>query len=203
VKVKIFVSILSLFFLLGLGFYFLPYSYQWRIAQWPLEVGGKIDSSYGDVIIVPGAGCNPGRGTEERLNVASSLYQIKQRKIIVSEGYCFPHERKDFMRRIATRWKIDTNNVIWDTLSFTTEENIFHSAELCQKLGLKSAILCTSPHHQLRCKVLMNKFWPGDFEIAEMKDSMKECNKEPVYVNKRGKTIKQEYLKTIYQLLFL
>jgi len=173
------------------------------MAEWPLEIGEEIDSNYGDVIIVPGAGCNPGRGTEERLNLASKLYQEKARKVIISEGYCFPKDLEYFMSRMKSRWKIDSSDVIWDTLSFNTEENIRHCSLLSERLGFKTAVLCTSPHHQLRCKILMNKFWQGDFLIAKIEDSMLECNKEQVYVNKRGATVKNEYLKIVYQYLFL
>ena len=202
-KTKIFLAILLFLFLLGVGFYLLPYNYQWRIAQWPLAVGEEIEDDFGEVIIVPGAGCNPGRGTEERLNLASSLYQIKRRKVIISEGYCFPNHKKLFTNRMMSRWKIDTNDVIWDTLSFNTEENILHTSEMSKELGFTSAILCSSPHHQLRCRVLMNKYWEGEFKIAQMSDSMLECNKEQVYMNNRGNILKQEYLKIVYQFLIL
>lgn len=201
-KVKIFYSILFVFFLGGIAFCLLPYNFQCSVGLWALEVGEDIDKDYGDVILVPGAGCNPGRGTEERLNLASSLYKIKPRKVIISEGYCFPKDRQYFMSRIHSRWHIDTNDVIWDTLSFNTEENILHMSQKGSQLGLNSAILCTSPHHQLRCRMLLNKFWVGDYQIAKMPDSLLECNKEQVYVNKLGHEILHEYLKTAYEFLF-
>ncbi len=193
----------NFFLLSGVGFYFLPYNYQCAIGMWPLEVGEEIEKDYGDVILVPGAGCNPGRGTEERLNLASSIYKKKKRKVIISEGYCRKSEQLRFNELMISRWRFDPEDIIWDTLSFNTEENILHSAQLSQDLGLENAILCTSPHHQLRCNVLMSEFWIGSFKIAEMKDSMLECDKEQVYLDQKGKVLKQEYLKIIYEFFSL
>ena len=202
-KIKIFFLLFSFFFLSGVGFYFLPYNYQCAIGIWPLEVGEEIEKDYGDAILVPGAGCNPGRGTEERLNLASSIYKKKKRKVIISEGYCRKSEQLRFNELMISRWRFDPVDIIWDTLSFNTEENMLHLSQLCERLGLKSAILCTSPHHQLRCKVLLNKYWVGDFQVAKMEDSMLECKKEQVYVNRQGRQILSEYLKTGYQFIFL
>lgn len=188
--------------LILLVFSALPYSKQVRIAQMPLKIGGIIPADFGDVIIVPGSGCNPGRGTEERLNLASSLYQIKKRKVILSEGTCFPHERKGFIKRMTTEWKIDLEDIIWDTLSLTTQDNIKNSQILAKDYDCKNAVVCTSPFHQMRCGILMFKHWDGDFKIAAMPKDMLEMEKEQVYIDQRGKTLKEEYLKSIYELVF-
>lgn len=190
------------FILVFLIFSILPYKKQITIAKIPLKVGGEIPAQFGDVIIVPGGGCNPGRGTEERLNLASALYQSKKRTVILSEGTCYPHERDDFIERMTARWKIDKEDIIWDTLSFTTEENIINTAAICRQIGLKHPIIATSPYHQLRCLVLMYKHWDGDFKVAKMPKSMLEMNKEQVYIDQKGKTLKEEYLKIIYELIF-
>ena len=49
----------------------------------------------------------------------------------------------------------------------------------------------------------MSEFWIGSFKIAEMKDSMLECDKEQVYLDQKGKVLKQEYLKIIYEFFSL
>jgi uncharacterized SAM-binding protein YcdF (DUF218 family) len=182
---------------------FLPYNYQWKIAQWPLEVGEHIPPDFGDVIIVPGSGCHPGRGTEERLNVASKLFRQKPRWVILSEGTCTPNQRAGFIKRVQEEWRIDTSMFIWDTTSFNSVENIAQSKKIADSLGLKDAIVCTSQFHQLRCKIIMSKLWKEEFKMAYMPDSMLEMEKEAVYVQKRGKTIKQEYLKILHHLIFL
>jgi len=188
---------------LGVGFYNLPYERQCTIGLWALEAGEEVDKDFGDVILIPGAGCNPGRGTEERLNLASVLYHQKRRKVIISEGYCRKSEILRFNGLMISRWGFDPEDVIWDTLSFNTEENMFHFSEIGRTYGLTSAILCTSPHHQLRSKILLDKFWEGDFQVAKMEESMLECKKEQVYVDGQGKQIINEYFKIVYQFLFL
>ena len=181
----------------------LDYLTKIKIAQIPLAIGSEIDSTYGDVIIVPGSGCNPGRGTEERLNLASSLYQIKKRKVILSEGTCFPHERARFVHRMIYEWKIDSIDILWDTLSMSTTENIGNSFTIAKEYGLSQAIICTSPFHQLRCWVVASKIWDGGFKVAQMEPHMLEMEKEQVYIDKRGKTIRLEYMKALHHLLFL
>ena len=185
-----------------LVFLALPYSKQIRIAQMPLKVGGSVPADFGDVIIVPGCGCNPGRGTEERLNLASSLYQLKKRKVIISEGTCFPHEREGLIDRMVIEWKIDEGDIIWDTLSLSTQENIKNSQVLAKAYGCENAIVCTSPFHQMRCGILMFKHWDGEFKIAKMPKDMLEMEKEQVYIDQRGKTLKDEYWKSLYELMF-
>ncbi len=188
--------------LVMLVFFALPYSKQIRIAQIPLKIGGSVPDNFGDVIIVPGCGCNPGRGTEERLNLASSLYQLKKRKVILSEGTCFLHEREGFIDRMTKEWKIDLEDILWDTLSLSTQENIKNSQILAKEFGFENAIVCTSPFHQMRCGILMLKHWDGEFKIAKMPKDMLEMEKEQVYIDQRGKTLKDEYWKSIYELIF-
>jgi uncharacterized SAM-binding protein YcdF (DUF218 family) len=185
-----------------LVFLALPYSKQIRIAQIPLKTGGSVSADFGDVIIVPGCGCNPGRGTEERLNLASFLYQLKKRKVILSEGSCFPHERKDFIHRMTKEWKIDLEDIIWDTLSLSTQDNIKNSQILAKEYGCENAIVCTSPFHQMRCGILMFKHWDGEFKIAKMPKELLEMEKEQVYIEQRGRTLKDEYWKSLYEIMF-
>ncbi len=184
-------------------FSMLPYKKQIILGQIPLSVGSEIDPEFGELLIVPGSGCNPGRGTEERLNLASVLYQQKRRKVIVSEGTCSKAERADFMHRIEHKWRIARQDVIWDTLSLTTEANILNSKKIAEDLGLKDAIVCTSKFHQLRCSILMYKYWEGDFSIARMPKELIEMDKETVYIQKRGRVLKQEYAKCLYELMHL
>lgn len=180
----------------------LPYKKQIKLAQMPLSIGGSVSTDFGDVLIVPGSGCNPGRGTEERLNLASSLYKQKRRKLIVSEGTCFPHERAGFSKRMVTEWGFEREDIFWDTLSYTTEENVLNAQEFCKKINAKDAIICTSKFHQLRCGILMWKHWDGEYEIAKMPKEFIELDKEEVYINKRGRVLKLEYAKCLYELLY-
>lgn len=180
-----------------------PYLTKIEIAQVPLEVGVAINSDFGDVLIVPGAGCNPGLGTVERLNLAASLYQIKRRKVIVSEGTCFPQEREEFHQRMVDEWGFLDADILWDTISMSTPDNISNSQIIAHQLGLQNAIICTSPYHQLRCWMVSLKIWEGEYRIATMPTNMLELEKHQVYVNKRGREIRQEYLKTLHHLFFL
>lgn len=190
------------FILIILIYSALPYNKQIIIGQVPLKIGTNIPNDFGDVIIVPGSGCNPGRGTEERLNLASALYQVKKRKVILSEGTCLSHEREAFLHRIENDWAIELKDVIWDTLSYSTKDNIENSQKIATRLGCKNAIVCTSPFHQLRCGILMLKHWEGEFKIAKMPKELLEMDKEQVYIDQRRRTIRSEYLKSIYELFF-
>lgn len=179
----------------------LPYPYQVIIGQFPLTVGSDVEVDFGDVLIVPGSGCNPGCGTEERINLAASLYRTKRRKLIVSEGICSEQEVIGFKARLQHHWNINPNDIIWEQKSRSTKENVLNSISICDSLNLGAPIICTSEFHQLRCLVLMNKYWNGEFRIAQIKKEHLEYDHYAVYRNKRLKEIKEEYLKSVYLLL--
>ncbi|MGB0402984.1 MAG: YdcF family protein [Salibacteraceae bacterium] len=181
----------------------LPYSWQWKIAQFPLTIGEDIPDSFGEVIIVPGAGCNPGCGTEERLNLAYSLYQINQRKVIVSEAFCFPFERENFQARMIQQWGFRRQDIVWDTLGISTVDNIRNSLKICQDSGWSNAVVSTSAYHQLRCSVIMKKLWIGDYRIARIREEHIEMEHYEPYLLKKPRTIVGEYLKSIHHLIYL
>lgn len=165
-----------------------------------LSVGDVIPDEYGDVLFVFGSGCNPGCGTEERLKLAVQLYRIKKRKIIFSEGNCYPDEFSGFVYRMMFEFGIKKEDILVDSTGSTTEKNVSNSVLLAQKHGLKSAIVCTSPFHQLRCSILMFRSDFPDYKIAAMPDSLLELDRELVYRNKRWNVVKNEIKKSVYSL---
>lgn len=181
----------------------LPYKWQWKLIQYPLIVGEEIPDTFGEVIIVPGAGCNPGCGTEERLNLAYSLYEIKRRKVIISEAFCFSFERNNFQARMVQQWGFEPKDIVWDTLSSNTVENIRNSLQICQDSGWSDAIVSTSAFHQLRCLVIMKKLWKGDYRISKMKTEHYEMEHYEPYLLKKPRTLGGEYLKIIHHLIYL
>jgi uncharacterized SAM-binding protein YcdF (DUF218 family) len=172
-----------------------------RLALKPLSMGEAINGDFGDVLIVPGSGCNPGCGTEERINLAYSLYKQKPRVVIVSEGFCSKQEIKNFSVRMVHQWGFKPDHIVWENTSRNTKENIVNSLAICDSLSLKEVIVCTSPFHQLRCWILMEKMYSGQFKIAQMKPEHYEYDHYSVYRDKKAMVIKQEYFKLAYHLL--
>lgn len=181
----------------------LPKKQKESVLQSPLDCGVNVPANFGDVILVPGSGCNPGIGTIERLNLASKLYQERRRKVIVSEGTCFPHERAQFMERMEKEWKIDRSDITWDTLSRSTVENLLNAKRIMKANNWSQLIICTSPFHQLRCKLIARKTIEGNTVIAKMPNELLEYEKLLVYRENRLKVLYTEYVKILYALFFV
>lgn len=112
-----------------------------------LAVGRFSNPTYGEVIFVPGSGCNPGLGTRERLLSASEYFKADARPVFLSIGTCYMHERQEFLQFIDSIG-IDTAYVTWDTTSISTEQNVAALIRFMQLSGFKSLVACTSPFHQ-------------------------------------------------------
>jgi uncharacterized SAM-binding protein YcdF (DUF218 family) len=165
-----------------------------------LALGKEIPIDYGDVILVPGSGCNPGCGTEERLALAAMLYQNKPRKILISEGNCLKGELYHFILMLTKIYNVNPQDIVVDSTSTTTFENVSVGVEIALDSGWREMVVCTSPFHQLRVGILMAKSKIPDYKLAHMPDSLLQLDKDEVYRQKRWQQVKDEIKKSAYSL---
>lgn len=142
----------------------------------PLQAGTRIDSNYGDVILVLGGGLRKGReigySTEERLLLAVQLFKQKNRPIIISGGSLYrgsPAIKKvtDFLEQRGVKKEF----VRFEGKSQTTYDNFFNSRKLINEMKSKEVIVCTSPYHQGRAKMILEYLEFNNFKIAYMEQS--------------------------------
>ncbi len=149
-----------------------------QILLQPLMAGVSIPAEYGDIIVVFGggmrrdAGVKIGFSTNERLDQAVSLYRVKPRPILVSDGSLY---RKSpavpLVIKYLTDQGVKLDNIIIDGDSQTTVDNVEKTIEISNKRGLKEIIICTSPYHQKRSQILLEQAYSVNFMIAVSTES--------------------------------
>lgn len=162
-----------------------------------LAVGKEVRKTYGDVIFVPGSGCNPGVGTRERLANAARYYKVSPRPIFLSEGTCSPSERATFMTYMDSL-EIESKHVYWDTTSFNSDQNVRALEAWCFSWGAKSVLVSTSGFHQRRMRLLLEKKTRLEFKIAAMPDEIEMLSKLSPYKERLQTYTRSEWLKVLY-----
>jgi len=128
----------------------------------PLDIGIKIDKSYGDVILVLGGGLRPriefGYSTKERLELAVKIFKQKNRPILLSDGSLYKRspvigKMKDFFKH----YNIDEEYIIFEGKSQNTYESCVNSKKIIDEKKLVEVIVCTSPYHQKRSRMILKK----------------------------------------------
>jgi len=113
-----------------------------------------------DVIIVLGAQVKedgtPSVALERRLTAALESYREKQRLIIVcgAQGANEPRAEGDVMRDWLLGRGVLPENVIAETASFNTRENLVHARAIMEERGLSQALVVTSDYHVARALAL-------------------------------------------------
>jgi uncharacterized SAM-binding protein YcdF (DUF218 family) len=138
-----------------------------------LSRGEFIPQDYAEMIFVPGSGCNPGVGTQERLDLAARFYAAKRRKIVVSEKFCPDSEQERFRRYMRDNYEINEADFIWIAEGANSTENAQVCLKAMRQYGASEVILCTSSFHQARMKVLLRKAGVEDFKVATMEEKLK------------------------------
>ena len=120
----------------------------------PLDIGEEIPDDYGQAIFIFGGGMtfynDLGTVTKERLREACKLFNKKKRPFYISEGNL--EDPSGFMR--LSQLYIDKYiDDIVDTATY------------------KEIIIVTSPYHQYRVKMLLDKLLKCDYKIAKIQDS--------------------------------
>jgi uncharacterized SAM-binding protein YcdF (DUF218 family) len=172
-KTKFFLAASILILLLVLSFLFTDV---YLVLLGPLETGAVIHDDYGDTILVLGGGLRKGRkigySTEERLVLAAELFRRKKRIIIISDGSLYrksPAIKKitDFLVKNG----VDKQYIRLEGKSQTTVDSFYYTREILEKLNAREIIVCTSPYHQRRARLILNRLKLTDFKIARMRRS--------------------------------
>jgi uncharacterized SAM-binding protein YcdF (DUF218 family) len=142
----------------------------------PLKAGAEVDGNYGDVILVLGGGLRKGReigySTEERLLLAAELFNRKKRTVIISGGSMYrgsPAIKKitDFL----VRHGVDKEYIRFEGKSQTTFDNFVYTRKMIEEMKSKEIIVCTSPYHQWRARMILDYLGVENFRIAKMERS--------------------------------
>ena len=113
-----------------------------------------------DVIIVLGAQVKedgtPSVALERRLTAALQSYQEKQQTIIVcgAQGGNEPRAEGDVMRDWLLARGVAESDVVAETESFNTRENLQNARAIMQERGLTQALVVTSDYHVARALML-------------------------------------------------
>ncbi len=139
----------------------------------PLEAGTEVDRNYGDVILVLGGGLRKGRkigySTEERLLLAVRLFKQRKRPVIISGGSLYrgsPAIIKitDFLVDRGVQKEFIT----FEGKSQTTFDNFVNAGKLIAQMKAVEVIVCTSPYHQERARMILRYLKFDNFKIARM-----------------------------------
>ncbi len=113
-----------------------------------------------DVVIVLGAQVKrdgtPSVALERRLNVALSIYLEKRQTVIVcgAQGSDEPAPEGEVMRAWLTARGVLEQDVVAETASFNTRENLLYAKEIMRERGLSHAVVVTSDYHVARALAL-------------------------------------------------
>ena len=113
-----------------------------------------------DVIIVLGAQVKedgtPSVALERRLTAALESYQEKPQLIIVcgAQGINEPRAEGDVMRDWLIEKGVRPEDVVAETASFNTRENLAYARAIMQERGLSQALVVTSDYHVARALAL-------------------------------------------------
>lgn len=113
-----------------------------------------------DVIIVLGAQVKPDGTPSEalrrRLTAALEAYREKQQIIIVcgAQGANEPRAEGDVMRDWLIEKGVRPEDVVAETASFNTRENLVYARAIMEHRGLSQALIVTSDYHVARALAL-------------------------------------------------
>lgn len=113
-----------------------------------------------DVIIVLGAQVKedgtPSVALERRLTAALESYRQDRQLIIVcgAQGGNEPRPEGDVMRDWLLARGVPDEDVVAETESFNTRENLTHAKAIMEERGLREALVVTSDYHVARALVL-------------------------------------------------
>ena len=113
-----------------------------------------------DVIIVLGAQVRedgtPSVALERRLTAALESYTLKRQTLIVcgAQGANEPRAEGDVMREWLLERGVAAEDVVAETGSFNTRENLRNARAIMERRGLSQALVVTSDYHVARALLL-------------------------------------------------
>jgi uncharacterized SAM-binding protein YcdF (DUF218 family) len=127
------------------------------VTLWIIWVGERDQSAPADVIIVLGAAAydaKPSPVFEERIRHGLELYQQGYApRLIFTGGYGGTGARfseSQVARRYALRHGVPEQDVLIETVSRTTRQNLQQARELMRQQGMRRAIVVSDPLHMAR-----------------------------------------------------
>ena len=132
-----------------------------------------------DVIIVLGAQVRedgtPSVALERRLTAALESYTLKRQTLIVcgAQGANEPRAEGDVMREWLLERGVAAEDVVAETGSFNTRENLRNARAIMERRGLSQALVVTSDYHVARALLL--------------------CRQEDISATGKGSPAKPEY----------
>ncbi|MBS7457136.1 YdcF family protein [Coralloluteibacterium stylophorae] len=126
------------------------------VALYILWVGEQDDTTPRDVAIVLGAAAyhiNPSPVFEERIRHGVDLYRAgRVRRLIFTGGYGAgaAYAESQVARRFASARGVAEDDILIETASSTTRENLHEAARLMRDNGLATAIVVSDPLHMAR-----------------------------------------------------
>ncbi len=139
----------------------------------PLDTGVYQNKKFGDIILVLGGGLKKkneiGVSTAERLELASSIYSKRKMKILVSDGSLYRKSPaikmyKDFLIKRG----VSPEHIILEGKSQTTYENFIYTRDIVNREKSNEVIVCTSPYHQKRSGIIIDKLSYKKYIVAKM-----------------------------------
>lgn len=142
----------------------------------PLNVGIDIDKKYGDVILVLGGGLRPrvefGYSTKERLDLAVAIFKQRSRPILLTDGSLYQNSPAiGKMKEYFKKCNIDEAFILFEGKSQNTYESGINSKQIIDEKKMNQVIVCTSPYHQKRSRMILSHLNFRDFKIARMRNS--------------------------------
>lgn len=127
--------------------------------------GGKTTATNEDVIIILGCrvkGEKPSLSLEKRVDTAFRFLMLNPHSIAILSGGQGKDEaisEAECMRRLLTERGINSNRLIMEDKSTSTDENIRFSLKCIEEMGLsKNIAVATSEYHQKRAKLICERY---------------------------------------------
>ena len=117
-----------------------------------------------DVIIVLGNPARndgtPGSVMRERILKGVELYKAKKAPVIIFTGAAVQNKfaEASVMAQQAENSGVPAAAIIQDTVSRTTDQNAFNTAEIMKQRKMKSALVVTSPFHMKRSSYIFSHY---------------------------------------------
>lgn len=142
----------------------------------PLDTGVEITKNQGDIMLVLGGGLKSGNkigvSTAERLEKAVQLYQVKEMKIIVSDGSLYRKSPaiKMFKEYLVGKG-IKPEHILFEGKSQTTYENFIYTKNMLINEKSKAVLVITSPYHQKRSSIIMKYLNLNNYKVIKVDKS--------------------------------
>jgi uncharacterized SAM-binding protein YcdF (DUF218 family) len=126
------------------------------LALWIVWVGSRDDAKQADAVIVLGAAAYdafPSPVFEQRIRHGIDLYRRRLAPVLIFTGGFGRGARfaeSEVAKRFSLRENIPVHNILIETVSRDTRENIAEAAQLMRSRGLARAIIVSDPLHMSR-----------------------------------------------------